>query len=148
MGHTLIVGGMVIIVVLALLLLVMPSEARVDDEIVVPMPRETVQRRLFGPLGSLRASRLETASTGQWSVHSSYLPSWALVVAVLLFPVGLVVLLFARRRLVLHVRFLEEQGGGTRVQVAGRARRGVAWDVARAVESIRGATPGVARTRR
>ena len=112
-----------------------PAVVTVSDETRLPAPPDDVERFSFGPLGSITGSQMTQAGPGQVTLTSSWIPSWAVVVAILAFPVGLVVPLLVRQRLTLQVRY-RDAAGGTLVQVSGKARRRVALEVGRALESV------------
>ena len=78
---------------------------------------------------------------GQVTLTSPWAPTWTVVLGILAFPVGLLLVLLLRQDLTLNIRFVEE-GDGTLVQVAGRARKKVALLVGEAIERQR-ASPAV-----
>lgn len=140
--------GLILLVALGVVVVAMPVEARVSDETVVPRPRDVVEPQMLRMVASLPASHVDDATPGQVTVRSSYMPSWAVLVAIFAFPIGLVVLAFARRKLELYVRFLDEPGGETRVLVVGRTRRRIARAIGEAVDSPRESHAGASvRTR-
>lgn len=95
-----------------------------DDMILASLPNE-VERRAFGALGSVPGATMGQVFPGQLTLTSKWTPSWVVVVAILSFPLGLLLLLLVRQDLVLHVRFTESTEG-TLAQVAGKSRRKVA----------------------
>jgi hypothetical protein len=67
---------------------------------------------------------LTTQSEAAVSFHKRYWPTWAIAVALLLFPIGLLAL-FAKDDATITATFTPE-GNGTRLLVTGKAPKGVA----------------------
>lgn len=99
-----------------------------------------LDRRVFGRLGAVRRSQMAQVFPGHVTLTSSSIPGWAILVGLLAFPVGLLLLLLIRQRVLLNVRVLPE-GGGSLVQVAGKARTSVALEVGRIVDAEQAALP-------
>lgn len=99
----------------------------VSDELEVPADPALVEERVFGPLGSIRGAAMTRASAGHVSLSCRRTPGWAVVLAILLFPWGLVLLLVKQEH-VLQVR-IATHGRGSLVQVSGRAPKQVALEV-------------------
>lgn len=76
----------------------------VNDQMIVPYDHTTVERSTFGPLGAVPQSQMTQAVPGQVTLTSTWTPTWAVFVGVLTMPIGLLLLLFVRQPLTLHVR--------------------------------------------
>ena len=111
------------------------SVVSVNDETRLPLGRADAERLSFGPLGSVPGSQMTQAGPGQVTLTSSWIPTWAFLIGILAFPLGLLLLLLVRESLLLHVRYLDVTGG-TLVQVAGRTRRKTALEVGRIMERL------------
>lgn len=108
----------------------------VNDSVRLPERHSTVERDAFGPLGSIPGATMNQTMSGQVTLTSQWAPTWTFVVGILAFPVGLLLVLLIRQDLTLNIRFVED-GDGTLVQVAGRARKKVALLVGEAIERQR-----------
>lgn len=140
---------MEIVIVLVFILLVVAvivaasrssSVVTVNDQVELPLDLATVERDAFGPLGAVRGASMSQSLPGQVTLTTSFIPTWAVLLGILAFPIGLLLLFLIRRELTLHVRYVE-QGGGTLVQVAGKTRKNVAL----AVGEIFGSMPATGR---
>lgn len=116
------------------------SVVTVNDQIEIAMDRDRVEQFAFGPLGSIQGAAVTQAVPGQMTLVSKWTPTWAVVIGILSFPVGLLLLLLIRQELVMHVRFLDN-GGTTLVQVAGKSRKRVALAVGEALEALARTSP-------
>lgn len=108
----------------------------VNDSMSLPERRSTVERGAFGSLGSIPGAVMSQTMPGQVTLTSKWAPTWTVVLGILAFPVGLLLVLLIRQDLTLNIRFVED-GDGTLVQVAGRARKKVALLVGETFESQR-----------
>lgn len=109
----------------------------VNDDVVIAASQAEVERQSFGMLGSIPGATMTQSMPGQVVVTAKWTPSWVIVVAILSFPLGLLLLLLVRQDLVLNVRFAETSGG-TLVQVTGKSRRKVAIAVGAAFDRLSG----------
>jgi len=107
----------------------------VNDETRLRAGRADVERQSFGPLGSITGSQMTQAVPGQVTLTSSWIPTWAVFIGILAFPVGLLLLLLVRQSLPLHIRYLDV-ADGTLVQVSGKTRKRVALEVGRVLQSV------------
>lgn len=114
------------------------SVVTVNDQLAIALPRGQVEQFAFGPISSIPGAAVTQAVPGQTTLVTKWTPTWAVVVGILAFPLGLLLLLLIRQDLVLHVRFVDSSGG-TLVQVAGRSRRRTALAVGEALEALNAA---------
>jgi hypothetical protein len=96
----------------------------VNDSLRTPLPLEAAEQRVFESLGSVPGATMTQVAPRQYAVVCKKSYPWAILFAVLLFPIGLLFLLL-RQELVLNVR-LAGDGGGATVQVAGRTQLRIA----------------------
>jgi hypothetical protein len=99
----------------------------VDDSLRSPLPLASAEQRTFASLGTIAGTNMRQVGPQQYAVVSSRCYPWAILCAILAFPIGLLLLLL-RQEIVLNVR-LAPEGAGTAVQVAGRAQMRVAREV-------------------
>jgi|tagenome__1003787_1003787.scaffolds.fasta_scaffold19994705_1 hypothetical protein len=99
----------------------------VDDSFHSPLPLASAEQRTFASLGTIVGTNMSQVGPQQYAVVSSRCYPWAILFAILVFPIGLLLLLL-RQEIVLNVR-LAPEGAGTTVQVAGRAQMRVATAV-------------------
>jgi hypothetical protein len=96
-------------------------------ELTTEKPPATLLREFVAECSGQLAKHnyvLTSQSEAAVSFHKRYWPKWAIVVAVVLFPIGLVAL-FAKDDATITATFTPE-GGGTRLLVTGKAPGGVA----------------------
>lgn len=105
----------------------------VNDQTRQHADQAQVERHAFGALGTIPKAALTQAVPGQMTLVSKWTPTWAVVVGILAFPVGLLLLLLIRQELTLHVRFNQEADGSTHVHVSGKTLKRVAEAVGRAL---------------
>ena len=107
-----------------------------DQTIVHGISWETADQALFRELSEVRGLTLVEAHAGSYSLESASRPAWVYVAAVLLFPVGLIFLLFkSEHRIQVSV---SAHSSGCRLRVVGRARR---RDIDRVASSIQHVLP-------
>jgi bacteriorhodopsin len=104
----------------------------VQDELEVPATPAVVEERIFGPLGMIHGATMSRASAGHVTLTSRRTPTWAVFLAVVLFPWGLLLLLVKHEH-ALHVR-IGDRADGSVVQVSGRAPKRVALEVGETLE--------------
>lgn len=124
-GAIFLVALAALVVALSVLLSRRSTVVSVNDDVAIRLPQAEVERRSFGALGSIPAATMTQSIPGQLTVTTKWPPSWVILVAILSFPIGLLLLLLVRQDLVLNVRFVETKED-TLVQVAGKSRRKVA----------------------
>ena len=129
----LVLAMLVAIVLLALL----PGTYNIADETIVPgISVETADQVLFRELSDLPSLPLVESHAGSYILARRTIYGAAILAAVLLFPVGLVFLLFKQEhRLQVSVA---SHPDGCRVRVVGRARR---RDVTIVAEALRRVLP-------
>lgn len=107
-----------------------------DETIVRGLPWEAADQVLFRELSEVRGLTLVEAHAGSYTLENASRPMWVYVAAVLLFPVGLIFLLFkSEHRLQVS---LSAHESGCRLRVVGRARR---RDIDHVAASIRRVLP-------
>jgi hypothetical protein len=127
---------LVLALLVAIVLLVMlPDTHAVADETIVPgISVETADQVLFRELSDLPDLTLVESHAGSYTLARRSVYGAAILAAVLLFPVGLIFLLFKQEhRLQVSVASHPE---GCRVRVAGRARRRDVKTVAGALQRV------------
>lgn len=117
----------VVIAVLAVAVALRGAVVSVDDQLTTTATLDEVDQRLMTAAASLPGTDISSISPGQLSLSTTFTPSWVILLAVLLFPIGLVLLLIPRSKLELHARAFQ-QGPQVRVQVAGRTRKRTALE--------------------
>jgi hypothetical protein len=107
-----------------------------DETIVRGLSWEAADQVLFRELSEVRGLTLVEAHAGSYTLESASRSAWAYVAAVLLFPVGLIFLLFkSEHRLQVS---LSAHESGCRLRVVGTARR---RDIDQVAASIRRVLP-------
>lgn len=106
---------------------------RVSDELVVGLPADQVERELASLLGSARRIDLRLVATRTHELSYVHYPGWTVAVALLTFPLGLVVLFLGRERLALTIT-VNSDGDRTDVRVFGEVHRKLALEVGRALQ--------------
>ena len=92
-----------------------------DETIVRGVSLETADQVLFRELSEVRGLTLVEAHAGSYTLQRESRPGWAYVVAIFLFPLGLVFLLIKQEQRI-QVS-LSSHESGCRLRVVGRARR-------------------------
>jgi len=131
--------GLIVLGLIAVALFLAFSEGApvvtVNDEVELSQAPESVERDVFGALGSIRGSTMTSLLPGHVVIVTKSTPAWAVLVGILVLPLGLLLIAFVRNEHVLNVRFLKH-GAGTTVQVAGRSRKKVALAVGAAFDRL------------
>lgn len=114
-----------IVLALVLLVVVMLFGGRAydiaDETIVQGISWEAADQVLFRELSGIRGLPLVEAHAGSYTLAQNYRPAWAYAAAVVLFPVGLIFLLFSHEDRV-QVS-LATHPSGCRLRIVGHARR-------------------------
>jgi hypothetical protein len=105
----------------------------VADELASPRDPEDVQASAFAVLGAVAGTTLEQSAPGHLCVVLRRQPGWTLVLAVLLFPLGLL-FLFIHDNLRLDVT-VSAAPSGSAVRVSGRTRKRLAERVGAELEA-------------
>lgn len=117
---------MLILLGLALVVLVMLFGGRsydiADETVVQGISWEMADQVLFRELSGMPGLPLVEAHAGSYTLAQSYRPAWAYAAAVVLFPIGLVFLLFASHEDRVQVS-LAAHPNGCRLRIVGHARR-------------------------
>ena len=124
----------VVLVVVGLRLLPSTRWVRVDDATNVRVDPDELDLPLLRMLDRLPASRVVATGGCSWMLTVSRAPGWAVVLAVVLFPLGLLCLL-ARDRADLHIS-VHPATGGSEVRVVGTTRRNLADAIGEAVTGL------------
>lgn len=131
--------GIILVPFVVLMLVLVPrgwSYDVADETIVHGVSFETADQVLFRELSDVRGLPLLEAHAGSYTLTRNSRPGWTILAAVLLFPFGLVFLLFTREdRLQVS---LSEHPSGCRLRVVGTARR---RDIDNVAASIRRVLP-------
>ena len=106
----------------------------VDERWLVGVEQSHIEPPLVKLLGNIPGARLRAGSPGTWTVTVSRSPWWTLVPVVLLFPLGLLFLLFQEQADAQVM--LRPVGGGTEVRMIGRTRTAVSETVAHALLDV------------
>ncbi len=125
-------GGFLLLVAVLVVAARRNDVRAVQDELEVLAPPAVVEERIFGPLGMIRGATMSRASAGHVTLTSRRTPTWAVFLAIVFLPWGLLLLLVKHEH-ALHVR-IAERGGGSVVQVRGRAPKRVALEVGETLE--------------
>ncbi|HEX3929867.1 MAG TPA: hypothetical protein VHW64_04140 [Nocardioides sp.] len=104
----------------------------VDDQLTTTATLDDVDHRLMTAAASLPRTSISSVSPGQISLTTTWTPAWVVFIAVVAFPVGLVLLL-VRYNLELHARAFQ-QGDAVRVHVVGRSKKRVALELGRRLQ--------------
>ena len=130
-------AALAVFVVLAVVVLRgLPSArwVKVDDVTSVPLAPADLDAPLLRLLDNLPASRVSVSGPGSWMLTVTRAHGWAVVLAVVLFPLGLLFLL-AREHADLHVS-VTPHGEGAEVRVLGTTRRSLAEAIGEAVRGL------------
>ncbi|WP_456698755.1 hypothetical protein [Aeromicrobium sp. P5_D10] len=131
--------GIILVPLVVLVLVLVPrgwSYDVADEAIVHGVSFETADQVLFRELSDVRGLPLLEAHAGSYTLTRNSRAGWTILAAVLLFPFGLVFLLFTREdRLQVS---LSEHSSGCRLRVVGTARR---RDIDNVAASIRRVLP-------
>ena len=106
----------------------------VDERWPVGVEQAHIEPPLVKLLGNLPAARLRAGSPGTWTVTVSRSPWWTLLPVVLLFPLGLLFLLFQEQADTQVM--LRPVRGGTDVRMIGRTRASVRDTVGKALLDV------------
>ncbi len=106
----------------------------VDERWLVGVEQPHIEPPLVKLLGNLPAARLRAGSPGTWTLTVSRSPWWTLVPVVLLFPLGLLFLLFQEQADAQVM--LRRARGGTEVRMIGRTRAAVRETVGNALLDV------------
>ena len=85
-----------------------------------PLAPMTLERRLLSTLIEVSSGRAASAGPGRLVLIERWTPAWAIVMAIVTFPLGLLFLLFKTER-TLNV-MIESEPGGSRVDLVGATR--------------------------
>jgi hypothetical protein len=106
----------------------------VDEQWPLAVGQIQIEPPLVKLLGNLPAARLRAGSPGTWTVTVSRSPWWTLFPVVLLFPLGLLFLLFQEQADTQVM--LRPFRGGTEVRMIGRTRASVRDAVGKALLDV------------
>jgi hypothetical protein len=106
----------------------------VDEQWQLAVGQAQIEPPLVKLLGNLPAARLRAGSPGTWTVTVSRSPWWTLFPVVLLFPLGLLFLLFQEQADTQVM--LRPFRGGTEVRMIGRTRASVRDAVGKALLDV------------
>jgi hypothetical protein len=106
----------------------------VDEQWPLAVGQAQIEPPLVKLLGNLPAARLRAGSPGTWTVTVSRSPWWTLFPVVLLFPLGLLFLLFQEQADTQVM--LRPFRGGTEVRMIGRTRASVRDAVGKALLDV------------
>jgi hypothetical protein len=106
----------------------------VDEQWPLAVGQTQIEPPLVKLLGNLPAARLRAGSPGTWTVTVSRSPWWTLFPVVLLFPLGLLFLLFQEQADTQVM--LRPFRGGTEVRMIGRTRASVRDAVGKALLDV------------
>lgn len=110
----------------------------VDDEIAVDRGPELVGPDVAALLGTARRIEFLMPGPGTYQLAYRTYPGWSIVLGIVLFPIGLLFVYFARERLVLTVTVVPRDSGSS-VRVFGRAHKKLAESIGQALELQLGA---------
>jgi len=131
----LLVGGALVAVVLVGLRWGMRSQwLSVDERWIVGVGQELIEPPLVKLLSNLPAARLQAGSPGTWTVSVSRPPWWTLIPIVVLFPLGLLFLLFQEQADAQVL--LRPTRGGTEVRLIGRTRASLRDTIGKALLDV------------
>lgn len=85
-----------------------------------PLAPTTLERRLLSTLIEISSGRASSAGPGRLVLIERWTPAWAIVMAILTFPLGLLFLLFKTERTLTVM--IESEPGGSRVDLVGATR--------------------------
>lgn len=97
----------------------------VVDELMTTAPFSAVDSELTRLLGDSRGYDIQMMAPGTYNLSYRRSPAWALVLGLITFPIGVLLLLFARETLTLTFSATPTESG-TRLLVFGRAHRKLA----------------------
>jgi hypothetical protein len=107
---------------------------RVDDDTSVAVTAEALEAPFTRLLSGLPGSQLRMGGQATWTLVVHRPPWWTVIPACLLFPLGLLFLLFREEAdLVVTIRATPD---GSRIRAVGRTRRSVAETLGRAVAEL------------
>ena len=85
-----------------------------------PLPPLTLERRLLATLTKVSSGRAASAGPGRLVLIERWTPTWAIVLAIVTFPLGLLFLLVKTERTLTVM--IETEPGGSRVDFVGATR--------------------------
>ena len=131
----LVLGVLLFVFLLAMPLVyaVVNPVVNVADDLATTAPYAKVDAALVELLGNTRGYELQVRAPGTFSLSYRRAPMWSLVLGLLTFPLGILIVLFARETLTLTFS-ATPTGTGTRVLVLGRAHQKLALATGTAVQ--------------
>lgn len=116
--------GIIVLLLALLVLFLLPggwSYDVADETIVHGVSAQVADQVLFRELSDIGGLPLVEAHAGSYTLARKSRPGWTIAAAVLLFPVGLICLLFTREERIQIS--LSEHPSGCRLRIVGTARR-------------------------
>jgi hypothetical protein len=103
------------------------------DDLTTTAPYAEVDSELTKLLGNSRGYDIQTLGPGTYTLSYRRSPGWALVLGLLTFPIGILIVLFAREKLTLTLSATATESG-TRLLVVGRVHEKLALATGTAVQ--------------
>ncbi|MGY2874612.1 hypothetical protein ACVW00_001802 [Marmoricola sp. URHA0025 HA25] len=127
----------VVLAVVALAVAVSWANPVVDvaDETTTARSADEVRAVVAGALADLRGVQVRMDLPGTWTVSYRHHPRYAVLLAILSLPVGLLVLLFVRETLLLTISVTGDSGS-TRILVVGHAHKKLAESLGERIQPL------------
>jgi hypothetical protein len=95
-----------------------------NEEFLLPGDRDEALRRFAEAASGLRGVTVRSSAPGQLLIDDEWHPFWTIVVAIVFFPIGLLVLLIKQKKTIV-VNAADGGGDGAAVSLHGEGREGL-----------------------
>ena len=133
MALLLVLGILLVLVSVPVVLAISNPVVNVVDDMTTTTPYAEVDSELTKLLGNSRGYEIQMMAPGTYTLSYRRSPAWALVLGLLTFPIGILIVLFAREKLTLTFSATATESG-TRLLVFGRAHEKLACATGGAIQ--------------